>query len=148
MCCLSAGLNTRPSEGSRPRGCKVAERGFDSRTSGLWAQHANHCACNVLAVHVQLHWSEHQGMRTHAQLRSAATETKSSQPLCGSKMSILSSEDHYSRDPVQVQSSTRAMFTITSNANKPFYGVIKLDMESNHRADTKDFRFLSNARVL
>jgi hypothetical protein len=30
---------------------------------------------------------------------------ESSQPLCGSKMSILSSEDHYSRDPVQVQSS-------------------------------------------
>ena len=104
--------------------------------------------CNSLAVHVQLHWSEHQGMRTHAQLRSAATETKSSQPLCGSKMSILSSEDEYSRDPVQVQSSTRAMLTITSNADEPLYGVIKLDMESNHRADTKDSRSLSSHRVL
>jgi hypothetical protein len=29
---------------------------------------------------------------------------------------IPSSEDHYSRDPVQVQSSTNAMFTITNNA--------------------------------
>ena len=101
-----------------------------------------------LSIHVHSPWSEHQGMRTHAHLRSAAIETKSSQPLCGSKMSTLSSEDHYSRDPVQVQSSTRAMLTTTSNANEPLYGVIKLDIESNHRADTKDSRSLSNYRVL
>jgi hypothetical protein len=84
--------------------------------------------CNSLAVHLQLPWSEHQGMRTHAQLRSAATETNSSQPLRGSNMSLISSEDHYSRHPVQGQSSNNAMFTVTSNANTPFCGVIKLDM--------------------
>jgi hypothetical protein len=84
--------------------------------------------CNNLAVHVQLPGSEHQGMRTHAQLRSATTETNSSQPLRGSKMSLISSEDHYSTDPVQVQSSTNAMFTITSNGNTPLCEVIKLDM--------------------
>ena len=34
-------------------------------------------------------------------------ELESSQPMCGSKMSILCWEDHYSRDPVQVQSAQR-----------------------------------------
>ena len=35
MCCLSAGLKTRPSGGSSPRGCKVAEHGCEPRTIGL-----------------------------------------------------------------------------------------------------------------
>ena len=42
---------------------------------------------------------------------------ESSQPLCGSKMSILSSEDHYSRDPVQVQSSMHWRTALTAIRN-------------------------------
>jgi hypothetical protein len=42
---------------------------------------------------------------------------ESSQPLCGSKMSILSSEDHYSRDPVQVQSSMALRTSKTASRN-------------------------------
>ena len=35
MCCLSAGLKTRASGDSSPRGCTLAELGFDHRTFGL-----------------------------------------------------------------------------------------------------------------
>jgi hypothetical protein len=68
-------------------------------------------------------------MRTLAQLRSEAAETNSSQPWFGSEVPVLSSEDPYSRDPVQVHSSTNAILAITSTATKSFYGVIKLGKE-------------------
>ena len=50
--------------------------------------------------------SSHRGVVRHAQTKESSDASKlSSQPLCGSEMSTLSSEDHCSRDPVQVQST-------------------------------------------
>jgi len=37
---------------------------------------------------------------------------ESSQPLCGSKMSLPSSQDHYSRNPVQVTGGGGALETV------------------------------------